>query len=507
MEEGNLAILVDAKTEYTKQLVNILKNSIYLGIKEIYKDSKEKCMENENDILSVFQVNLSEIPKWNQDIINTKTDTVVKDSGCDWIEDLITAVFVSHTRILTSINFSKNKKKINLKIPKVDHFIHQCYVDVARYFWKNPYLYDDAIGSYEYQRNRREAETIIENSIGETIRKQLPVKHILKEYLGNEYNEEESGESEDVTKNIPEKYQENLRKMVKAEILQCSEEQKNKVTFSEDPIVESSSTEPVVELDAAEEVTEVTSEPVVELDAAEEVTEVNSEPVVELDAAEEVTEVNSEPVVELDATEVVTEVTSDPVVESSASESVVESSASESVVESPSTELVEPVVESSASDESEPANELQTTEEPTIGSAPEENLVETTSFKEETTPSEELRTHDTEKAPELNLDSMINTELNNVNNDNDLVVEELDLDMDDLSKLEEIYIDEPKEKNVTMKTEQIDLNEFSTEDKSRPPTPKESEDQVKTIVLDTNEEIKKQLKKKDFSFFEDANEN
>lgn len=487
MEEGNLAILVDAKTEYTKQLVNILKNSIYLGIKEIYKDSKEKCMENENDILSVFQVNLSEIPKWNQDIINTKTDTVVKDSGCDWIEDLITAVFVSHTRILTSINFSKNKKKINLKIPKVDHFIHQCYVDVARYFWKNPYLYDDAIGSYEYQRNRREAETIIENSIGETIRKQLPVKHILKEYLGNEYNEEESGESEDVTKNIPEKYQENLRKMVKAEILQCSEEQKNKVTFSEDPIVESSSTQPVVELDAAEEVTEVTSEPVVELDAAE-----------------EVTEVNSEPVVELDATEVVREVTSDPVVESSASESVVESSASESVVESPSTELVEPVVESSAS---ELANELQTTEEPTIGSAPEENLVETTSFKEETTPSEELRTNDTEKAPELNLDTMINTELNNVNNDNDLVVEELDLDMDDLSKLEEIYIDEPKEKNVTMKTEQIDLNEFSTEDKSRPPTPKESEDQVKTIVLDTNEEIKKQLKKKDFSFFEDANEN
>ena len=28
MEEGNLAILVDAKTEYTKQLVNILRNVI-----------------------------------------------------------------------------------------------------------------------------------------------------------------------------------------------------------------------------------------------------------------------------------------------------------------------------------------------------------------------------------------------------------------------------------------------------------------------------------------------
>ena len=29
MEEGNLAVLVDAKTEYTKQLVNILRLVIY----------------------------------------------------------------------------------------------------------------------------------------------------------------------------------------------------------------------------------------------------------------------------------------------------------------------------------------------------------------------------------------------------------------------------------------------------------------------------------------------
>ena len=31
MEDGNLAVLVDAKTEYTKQLVNILKPSIGVG--------------------------------------------------------------------------------------------------------------------------------------------------------------------------------------------------------------------------------------------------------------------------------------------------------------------------------------------------------------------------------------------------------------------------------------------------------------------------------------------
>ena len=33
MEDGNLAVLVDAKTEYTKQLVNILKPNLYDGIR------------------------------------------------------------------------------------------------------------------------------------------------------------------------------------------------------------------------------------------------------------------------------------------------------------------------------------------------------------------------------------------------------------------------------------------------------------------------------------------
>ena len=227
MEEGNLAILVDAKTEYTKQLVNILKGSIYQGIKKLYKESKDSCNDlNEPEkCLLQFQSNLSEIPKWNQEIINTECSRIIDESKCDWLEELITAVFVSHTRILTSINFSKNKKKINLKIPKADHFIHQCYIDIARIFWKSPYLLDDTISKYDYQRNRRDAEFIIEGSIGETIRKQLPVKHILKEYLGNEYDEAEvNTETNEINTNeiLDEKYKENLRKMVQTEIENCS---------------------------------------------------------------------------------------------------------------------------------------------------------------------------------------------------------------------------------------------------------------------------------------------
>ena len=166
-----------------------------------------------------FQNDLSEIPKWSQLVIDEKYNKIIEVSKCDWLEDLLTAVFVSHTKILTSINTNKNKNKINLQIPKVDYFIHQCYIEVAREFWKNPYLFDDNVNNFEYQRNRRDAVQTIEKIINETIRKQLPVKNILKEYLGTDYNEEDNNNIEE-SNNLTD----NLKKLVQSEIENCSKE-------------------------------------------------------------------------------------------------------------------------------------------------------------------------------------------------------------------------------------------------------------------------------------------
>ena len=42
----------------------------------------------------------------------------MKSAKCDWLDDLITAVFISHTRILMSIGPNQSFKKINVTIPK-----------------------------------------------------------------------------------------------------------------------------------------------------------------------------------------------------------------------------------------------------------------------------------------------------------------------------------------------------------------------------------------------------
>ena len=147
----DLPILVDAKSEYTKQLVSLLTQPIYDGIESIYKDSKKisKQIQRENKKLVLFQEFLSKVPKWNQDIIETEVSRIKDFTQCDWLENLMTAVFISYTKVLTAIGTNISSQKLNIQIPTLEHFIHKCYIESAREFWKKPYLFYDI--KYQYR--------------------------------------------------------------------------------------------------------------------------------------------------------------------------------------------------------------------------------------------------------------------------------------------------------------------------------------------------------------------
>jgi hypothetical protein len=219
MEEGSIAVLVDAKEEYTKQLVSILKPCIYQGIKSIYLDAKDICMQDNipDKILMQFQELLSRIPKWSQDIINKEYERILNVSKCDYIEDLLKVIYVSHIKVLTIVHSAQKNKKITVKVPSGSHFIHLCYIEVAREFWKDPYLFSENVSKYELQKNMRDSENMISESITETIRKQLPVRHILKEFL-NEPDEDIEEEDEDIKETVNKKYMKKLETVVKKEL-------------------------------------------------------------------------------------------------------------------------------------------------------------------------------------------------------------------------------------------------------------------------------------------------
>lgn len=190
MEDNNTSIFTQSKIEYTNQLIDVLTTPMFDGIISIYDESKRYYSTQTNlSILSIFRTFLAKVPEWNNELVEKETERIVDESKCDWLDDLVTAVFICHTKILTSIGTNINNVKINLTIPKTINFIHKCYINLAREIWKNPYLFYENNSGSEYQKNMRTIELIIKESIENTIRKLLPVKDILKEHLDNFDNE------------------------------------------------------------------------------------------------------------------------------------------------------------------------------------------------------------------------------------------------------------------------------------------------------------------------------
>ena len=186
MEELNTPIFAQAKVEYTAQLIDMLYPHMFDGVKSIYDESKLLYRNRKIPILLIFRELLEKVPIWNSEIIDSECSRIVNNSSCDYIDDLITAVFISHTKILTSIGPNRSFQKINVTIPKTSTFIHKCYINTARELWKNPYLFNENVPGHEFQKNNKEIEEIIKKCIENTIRNSLPIKDILKEHLEGE---------------------------------------------------------------------------------------------------------------------------------------------------------------------------------------------------------------------------------------------------------------------------------------------------------------------------------
>jgi hypothetical protein len=194
--------IIEIRNEYQTFLIKILTPLIYEGILSIYNDSqnyhkdlKEKSKKDPKIIISstmkIFQLFLKNTPSWNKHIITEETNRIKEKCKCsEWFDDLIKAVIKSNIVLLTFNISGKESNLINRKlhetIQPVD-FIHKCYIECAREIYNFPELFFDKYQPIEIKRNQREAFTIIKESINGAIRKLLPMKLILTEFLNNEY--------------------------------------------------------------------------------------------------------------------------------------------------------------------------------------------------------------------------------------------------------------------------------------------------------------------------------
>jgi len=185
MDDYSVASLSESKNEWCARLVNVLTTPIIEGLKSIFEESWNLCITNDEEekYLMTFQTFLSRIPKWNAEIIKTEKGRIEESSNCHYLEDLISCVHVVQLKALTCVRVGQKQKKIDIDIPNADSFIHQIYIIVARKLYTNVYLFEKYIAPLDIQKNNRELEIIIRESIMQSIRDTMPVEAILRAYM------------------------------------------------------------------------------------------------------------------------------------------------------------------------------------------------------------------------------------------------------------------------------------------------------------------------------------
>jgi hypothetical protein len=215
MDDFNVSSLHESKNEWGARLLTILTPLIIEGFKSILEESYKLCEDrNEMDkYLMTFQNFITRIPKWNSSIIETERKRIIERSGCSYLEELVTCIHIIQLKLLTAMRVGQKQKKIDINIPKLDDFIHKCYINVARKVYKNVYLFELNAPPLQVQKHSRELEIIVQECILNAVRDSIPVESILRAYMDETVEE-------DVVEEIKEQVIEPPKKVEKLEKLE-----------------------------------------------------------------------------------------------------------------------------------------------------------------------------------------------------------------------------------------------------------------------------------------------
>ncbi len=193
----------EAKSEYMLQLCSYLTPAYFNFYIDLLARAKEDMKDEPRKYLWQFQNLLASIEDWNMEKVSREVNLIIQtvaQSGCDFLDDLLTAVFIAHTKVLMAIRLNSKQKKIQITVPKLDHFLFKVFCECSRLLWQNAYLLRDNIGGMEQQQNYRQVQNLIENGIKASIRTLVPIKSLLKDCInpgaGTDIDQDAADESD-----------------------------------------------------------------------------------------------------------------------------------------------------------------------------------------------------------------------------------------------------------------------------------------------------------------------
>lgn len=198
--DSALNVYSEAKSEYMFQLCSYLTPAYFSFYLDLLERAKVDTAAEPKRHLWQFQNLLAEIEDWNMERVNREVTGILTRANCDFLEDLLTAVFIAHTKVLTAIRLNSKQKKVQITVPKIDHFLLKVFCETSRLLWQSAYLFRENVNGMEKQQNYRQVQGIIENGVRTAIRAMVPVKSLLKDCVHGEPDEDSDEEAETVQK-------------------------------------------------------------------------------------------------------------------------------------------------------------------------------------------------------------------------------------------------------------------------------------------------------------------
>jgi hypothetical protein len=175
----NLNIMVEAKKEYMGQLYLIMCPPMIEVFQEMYGEAVK--ISKGKQVLIMFQKLLKEVPNWSNAMSKRHADNVT--DRCSWFGDLLAAVFVACTKILSAVRLKADNKKISLKLPTEEVFIQTCYNNAAKDLYRDPYIFHEEQSEYVRDDNLTTRFCLV---IENTVKELIPVQQILQTYMSQE---------------------------------------------------------------------------------------------------------------------------------------------------------------------------------------------------------------------------------------------------------------------------------------------------------------------------------
>jgi len=171
-----MEVLVEAERKYTAKLAGAMIPVMIDAFFDLYAEAKKQS--DGRKTLIRFQALLVEVKNWNNSIVKQHTDAIIKT--CSMFSNLLAAVFVISVKIMSAVRISSESKKLNIKLPTNDVFVHSCYIAAAKDLYENPYIVTD--DSKEPDK-RMQLTHRFTKCIKDIVEDFIPVQQILETYI------------------------------------------------------------------------------------------------------------------------------------------------------------------------------------------------------------------------------------------------------------------------------------------------------------------------------------